>query len=479
MTIANDPVAVKNETAVTTHAEDPAGNAAVDAALNELYGTVPERIISVWGDDIAAHAQDCSIFAPHKTSALITPETIEQVSQVLTIANRYHVPVFTWGRGTGMAGSATPTRDGFILSTERLDHILDSNPVDQTVTVEAGVITADINKAVERYGLFYAPDPASAAISSIGGNIATNAGGFHCVKYGVTTDSVLSLTVVLADGSVITTGRHTIKNVSGLDVTSLFVGSEGLLGVVVKATLRLRPRPTTTATVVGFVPHIEDTGKGVEAVVGSRVQPSVCEMLEVLPQIRESERFGTIVGDARWMLLIQTDGEGADADAAKLKTALESVGAVAVQVTDQAEVDWLFELRRSGKPYPKDAWLAGGDVAVPLSKLAGFLAAVTGIAERHGFTYQIVAHVGDGNLHSAFFAPKSEYDTYPEELNEAHREMVGEALAVGGSLTGEHGIGLELKAYLGDQIGERNLELQRAIKRVCDPNGILNPGKWL
>lgn len=468
MTIADETTVVKRRTAT-----------AIDAALHELYDALPEGVISVWGDDIAAHAQDFSIFSPHRTSALFLPETVDQVRQILAIANRHAVPVFTWGRGTGMAGSATPTRDGFILSTERLNHILDINTVDETITVEAGVITADINKAVERYGLFYAPDPASVAISSIGGNIATNAGGFHCVKYGVTKDSVLSLTVVLADGSVITTGRHTIKNVSGLDVTSLFVGSEGLLGVVVQATLRLRPRPTTTATVVGFVPRIEDTGKGVEAVVGSRVQPSVCEMLEVLPQIRESERFAPVVGDAQWMLLIQTDGEGAAADAAKLTAALETVGATAVQVTDPDEVDWLFELRRSGKPYPTDAWLAGGDVAVPLSKLAGFLATITGIAERRGLTYQIVAHVGDGNLHSAFFAPKSEYDTYPEILNEAHREMVREALAIGGTLTGEHGIGLELKAYLADQIGEHNLELQRAIKRVYDPKGILNPGKWL
>lgn len=452
---------------------------AVDAALHELYDALPENVISVWGDDIVAHAQDHSIFAPHRASALITPETVDQVSATLAIANRHHVPVFTWGRGTGMAGSATPTADGVILSTERLDRIIDINPIDETITVEAGVITADINKRVERYGLFYAPDPASAAISSIGGNIATNAGGFHCVKYGVTKDSVLSLTVVLADGSVIETGRHTIKNVSGLDVTSLFVGSEGLLGVVVRATLRLRPRPTATATVVAFVPDIEDTGKGVEAVVGSHVQPSVCEMLEVLPQIRASERFAPIVGDKQWMLLIQTDGEGASTDAAKLKTALEAVGATAVKITDPKEVDWLFELRRSGKPYPTDAWLAGGDVAVPLSKLAGFLGTLTAIADRHGFTYQIVAHVGDGNIHSAFFASKSVYSTYPEALNDAHREMVREALAIGGSLTGEHGIGLELKAYLADQIGEHNLELQRAIKRVYDPNGILNPGKWL
>lgn len=456
---------------------DGAGD--VDAALHELYDTVPQGIVSVWGEDIAARSQDHSIFTPSRAAALITPETVEQVSATLAIANRHRVPVFTWGRGTGMAGGATPTARGFILSTERLDHILDVDPVDQTVTVEAGVITADINKRIVDTGLFYAPDPASAAISSIGGNIATNAGGFHCVKYGVTKDSVLSLKVALADGSVITTGRRTIKNVSGLDVTSLFVGSEGLLGVVVEATLRLHPRPTDTATLVGFVHDIEDIGTGVEAVVGSRVQPSVCEMLEVLPQLRASERFAPIVGDAQWMLLIQTDGAGAREDARGIGAALESAGVRAVEITDRQEVDWLFELRRSGKPYPTDAWLAGGDVSVPLSRLAGFFRTLTAIADRHGFTYQIVAHVGDGNIHSAFFTPKSEYDTYPQALNDAHREMVREALAIGGSLTGEHGIGLELKAYLADQVGERNLELQRAIKRVYDPNGILNPGKWL
>lgn len=465
----------------TTEAAPEASDATTEPIVGALLRDLPAHTVTTDRDTLAEYAHDRSFFAPPTLPvAVVRPETVEQVSAALAAAHRTRTPVFTRGKGSGVAGGSIPTeRGGIVLSLERLDHILAVNPVDQTMRVEAGVVTSTINEALKDTPLFYAPDPASSSISSIGGNIATNAGGFHCVKYGVTRDSLLSLKVVLADGRIIETGRGTVKNVAGLDMTGLFTGSEGTLGVVVEATLRLRPKPTRTSAVVAFFERIPDVGRAVEAVSGSGVGPSVFELLAIPERIAESPRYVAAAEGCRWMTLIQTDGSGAERDADRLSEALGKV-TDRVIVPDDDEVAWVFSLRKGGKPHPKDHWRTTGDVAVPLSKISTFLGSLESIAAAHGYRYMLVAHVGDGNIHSGFFTPKTPGDdVYPEGLNTAHAELMRAALAVGGTLTGEHGVGIELTDFLADQIGATNLEIQKRIKAALDPHGILNPGKWL
>ena len=477
---------VLNGTIMTTILEQPASITADDIqqsrdVVSVLRDVLPAGIITTDNVVLNEYAHDRSFFTPaHLPLAVVRPETTEQVQSVVREANAHHTPIFTRGKGSGVAGSAIPTQGGgIILSLERMNHILDINPVDQTMRVEAGVVTSTINEALADSPLFYAPDPASSSISSIGGNIATNAGGFHCVKYGVTRDSLLSLKVVLADGRVIETGRSTVKNVAGLDMTGLFTGSEGTLGIVVEATLRLRPKPTATSAVVAFFEHIPDVGKAVEAISVSGVGPSVFELLAIPDRIAESPRYVETAAGCTWMILLQADGSGSQQDAERLAEALHNV-TDRVIVPEQSEVDWVFSLRKGGKPHPKDHWRTTGDVAVPLSKISTFLSDLERIAARHGYRYTLVAHVGDGNIHSGFFTPKVPGDdTYPEGLNVAHAELMDAALALGGTLTGEHGVGIELTGFLADQIGAANLEIQKRIKAALDPHGILNPGKWL
>lgn len=447
-------------------------------AVHALTVLLPSDVVTVDPEQLEAYARDRSVYDPDTLPlAVVRPRTVEQVRAVARFANDRRIPLVTRGKGTGLAGGVTPVHGGILLSLDRLNRILAVNPVDQTVRVEAGVITARINETLADSPLFYAPDPASAEISSIGGNIATNAGGFHCVKYGVTGNSLLSLKVVLADGSVIETGAGSVKNVAGLDLTSLFTGSEGTLGIVVEATLRLRPRPTQVRTVVAFFDRVADVGRAVEAVSLSGVGPSVFELLPTPGSIRTWDRYGKAAEGSKWITILQTDGSGAEGDALRLAEALRAVTANVVEATPQ-ESDQLIVLRKSGS-YPPDVWRSTADVAVPLSKVAVLLERLERIAADHGFDYSLVAHVGDGNTHSAFFAPRVPGGTYPEELNEAADELFATALELGGTLTGEHGVGLVLKDRLVKQVGERSLEVQRAIKAALDPNGILNPGKWL
>ena len=448
--------------------------------LGELNDSLPAEHIHTDGTTLEASLQDRSIIhGSTRPLAVVTPSTVEEVSQVLRIANKHGVTVVTRGAASGLNGGAVPlAANSIVVSTSKLDRILDIDPINRTIRVQAGVITARINQEVNPYGLFYAPDPASSAISSIGGNIATNAGGFHCVKYGVTGDSVLSLTVVLADGSVITTGSGTIKDVAGLDLTSLFVGSEGELGIVVDALLRLHPKPADTASVVAFFEHIGDVGDGIVALAKSGVQPSVCELLSVPDYIRQSQTLKELSEGASWMVFAQTDGLGAALEAEQLRKALANDNG-RVTVVDADTADWLLKSRSKSRPLPDGLWFVFDDAAVPLTNLTTFFGQVERIAGKYGFKYEIVAHIGDGNLHVTFVASKAAYPEYPQALIQANEELLREALKLGGTITGEHGIGAELKYVLPSQIGKRSLSLQKGIKQVFDPNNILNTGKWL
>ena len=371
-----------------------------------------------------------------------------------------------------------------VLSTERLNRIVRIDPDNEIAVVQPGVITAELDAAAAEHGLMYAPDPASHEISSIGGNIATNAGGLHCVKYGVTRESVLGLTVVLADGTLLRTGRQTIKGVVGYDLTALFVGSEGTLGRhrrgdrAAAADDRSRPAPRSPSS-----PRPAAAAAGLAAIVRSRAQPSVLELLDAgaLAGIDAAQGTELTQPGVAALLIIQTDGYGADGEIEAIGAAAQAAGGT-VEYPDDAAGERYLWLRRHGRGYGADHWLVGEDVAVPRSALAAMLAAIEEIGRRRGLQVAVVAHAGDGNLHPLFSLPKQPGDGQHcrrRTCSTAPTSSFGPRLSLGGTISGEHGVGITKRPWIAAELGQESLALQRRLKAAFDPQGTLNPHTWL
>jgi glycolate oxidase len=440
----------------------------------------PDRV-SIVRDVLAGHRHDRSGWEPDGLpAAVVFPETVEEVQAVLRIANELRAPVVVRGAGTGLSGAATATGGELVLSTTRLDSILEISPIDQLAVVQPGVITADLDRAAGAHGLRYAPDPGSVEISTIGGNIATNAGGLRCAKYGVTRDSVLGLDVVLADGSLIRTGHRTVKGVTGYDLTGLFTGSEGTLGVVVAATVRLRPIPASTTTVAAFFATVDRAAEASIAITRAKLTPAVAELLDAAAQSAIDAAQGTDFrsrGNA--FLLVQTDGIGSLQEAEAVRDAIAGLASSVTVTGDPVAADELVAVRRQALPsLEKQGRVLIEDIAVPRSKLADAISGVTTIAGRLGVTVATFAHAGDGNLHPIFVIDRAG-QAIPEVVWSAASEVFALALRLGGTLTGEHGVGVLKRRWLVDELGQTNLALQRNLKKVFDPRGILNPGKAL
>jgi glycolate oxidase len=432
-------------------------------------------------DILGGHRHDRSGWEPDGLpTAVVFPETVEEVQAVLRIANELRAPVVVRGAGTGLSGAATATGGELVLSTTRLDSILEISPIDQLAVVQPGVITANLDRAAGAHGLRYTPDPGSVEISTIGGNIATNAGGLRCAKYGVTRDSVLGLDVVLADGSLIRTGHRTVKGVTGYDLTGLFTGSEGTLGVVVAATVRLQPIPASTTTVAAFFDSVEQAAEASIATTQARLTPAVAELLDAAALAAIDTAQGTDFrtrGNA--FLLVQTDGIGSLQEAEAVRDAIAGLASSVTVTDDPAAADKLVAVRRQALPsLEKQGRVLIEDIAVPRSKLADAISGVTAIADRLGVTVATFAHAGDGNLHPIFVIDRAE-QAVPEAVWVAAGEVFALALRLGGTLTGEHGVGVLKRRWLADELGETNLALQRNLRKVFDPRGILNPGKAL
>lgn len=411
--------------------------------------------------------------------AVVLPATAAEVQAAVKLAAELGVTVVPRGAGTGLSGGATAQPDQVVVSTEKLAAIIEVSPLDEVAVVEPGVINADLNRHLEPYGLFYAPDPASFDISSIGGNIATNAGGLRCAKYGVTRESILSLDVVLADGSLITVGHRSIKGVTGLDLTSLFVGSEGILGIVTKATVRLRPIPVARKTVSAFFNSTADGTGGLAAITLSPVRPAAIEFFDTPSLANIDAHSGTTLRDrGAALILIELDGYGIGDQAADLAVALSAVGG-SVTVESDDDGARLWELRRSGRGLPQDKWYIGEDIAVPKSQLAKVYAAFPTLEARFGVDISAVSHAGDGNLHPLITKDKTADDgaNPPASLLEAATELVKVALSLGGTVTGEHGVGTIKREWAALELSERSREVQHAIKAAIDPHQTLNPGK--
>jgi glycolate oxidase len=417
----------------------------------------------------------------HLPLAVVWAESVTDVQHVVRSCAAHQVPIVARGAGTGVSGGAHATEGCIVLSLERMNRILDLNPDDETAVVEPGIINADLNAAAADYGLMYAPDPASYKMSTIGGNVATNAGGLRCAKYGVTRDSVLALDVVMADGSLMHTGHQTFKGVAGYDLTALLVGSEGTLGIVVGVTVRLKYLPREVHTIAAFYQDFRSAAAGVLAVGKARVQPAIMELLDngTLVQLDELHG-GDLQKRGKSLLLIQTDGFGAAAEADVVRQVLAAGGAT-VTTEASAEAEMLVELRRNSRGVEvDDEFRVGEDIAVPRSRLVDFVASLEAMAKRFEVNLKVVAHAGDGNLHPTFWMDRVDPATDADalvRLNAALDESIRVGLEMGGTITGEHGVGQYKLRWLGLEQPEPVRELQRRIKELFDPQGILNPGK--
>ena len=407
--------------------------------------------------------------------ALVNARSVADVQAVMRVATETATPVVTRGAGTGLAGGAIATGGEIVLSTLAMNRILEISVDDALAVVEPGIINGDFNDALAQHGMWFVPDPASRAISTVGGNIATNAGGLLCAKYGVTRESVLGLKVVLADGRLISVGRRTVKGVTGYDLTALMIGSEGTLGIIVEATVKVRQRTLgRVATISAHFDSVETAAAAATAIGVAGVQPAVMELIAEsgMAALSSYLELGAVRGS---QLLVQTDGSGAQAEADAALAIIRQCGGIGELTSDEEEGERLFAIRRSF--YSAVASLGHvliEDVCVPRTRLAEMFAVIADIEQRYGIVIPTVAHAGDGNLHPNFILESSEV---PPEIWAAADELFLAALRLGGTLTGEHGVGLLKRRWMTDELGEDQLELQRSIKAAFDPLGILNPGK--
>jgi len=459
--------------------------ASEDARLIALRGLLGEALVTAPEELERLRADQSGHRSAAAPLALVEARSTADVQALLRHAHANGLSVVPRGAGTGLAGGAIGSRDEVVLSLARMDRILEVSPDDELAVVEPGVLTADLDAALAAHGLGFAPDPASRAVSTVGGNIATNAGGLACVKYGVTRDAVLGLSVVLADGRLLETGRRTVKGVSGYDLTSLMVGSEGTLGVIVEATVRALPRPAGQATLAADFDTVARACAAALALLrdADGARPAVLELLERRALEAIHAHLGIGSGHGAAQLLIRYDGAGAEADGLRALELLSRLGGRAVVAPDPAAAEELLRIRRSFHP----AMAAQGqvlieDVAVPRSALAAMFAEIERIEAEHGLRIPTVAHAGDGNLHPNFIVEEpligpDGVPIVPDAVWAAAEELFLSALRLGGTLTGEHGIGLLKRRWLGRELGEASLGLQRALKAVFDPRGVLNPGK--
>ncbi|WP_300645786.1 FAD-linked oxidase C-terminal domain-containing protein [Nocardioides sp.] len=418
--------------------------------------------------------------------ALVRPRTTADVAAALAIAHEHRVPVVVRGAGSGLAGAATAPPGSVVLSTARMTGILELDPVERLAVVQPGVVTADLRAAAAQAGLAYPPDPGSVAFSTIGGNVATDAGGMCCVKYGVTGDFVLGLEVVWADGTVSRTGRRTVKGVAGYDLTSLLVGSEGTLGVVTEVTLRLVPAPPPALTLVATFGTLTAAGEAVGALVGAGLDLSALEVMDrtTLTAVDDLTGMGLASGagpDRRTpaaMLLVQSDSPAAAEVLARAAALCTDAADLAV-AEDPAEGEALMEARRQALPALERLgdWILD-DVCVPRSRVVALLQRVEEVAAAEGLVIGVFGHAGDGNMHPTIVHDRSD----PASLAAAQRAfdaITTAALDLGGTITGEHGVGRLKRSWLARELDPGTLAASRAVKAALDPHGILNPGAVL
>jgi glycolate dehydrogenase FAD-linked subunit len=458
--------------------EDIMGNAEV---LAGLAAALPSDALIVDRDVTRSLSHDEAEWAPvGEPLALIRATSSDHVAAAVRICASFGVPVTARGAGTGLSGGANAIEGGVIIALDRLNEIRLIDPLERLAVVQAGVINDELRAAAAEQGHRHPSDPASSP-STIGGNIATNAGGVCCVKYGVTKDYVLALEVVTGTGELVRLGRVTAKGVAGYDLAALMVGSEGTLGIITEATVRLRPLPAASRTIVGYFGSIVDAGEAARAVARAGIIPSALELIDrhCLAAVDHWKNMGlSVEADAVLLGRIDDPGMTGDDRADQMLACFETAGATwAAQSSDQEEAEALFAARRLAYPaLERLGPVLTEDVCVPIAAVPDMLARIEQIARRHDILIANIAHIGDGNLHPLLIADPG--DTAAQERAKiAFEEILSHALDLGGTVTGEHGVGLLKRAGLSRELSPAVLQMHRAVKAALDPYHILNPGK--
>jgi len=450
--------------------------------VKELQRVVGKANVLTSPEDLICYSYD-GTFAEHQPDVVVQPKSTEEVSEVLKIAYRETIPVVPRGMASGLAAGSIPFSGGIALSLTRMNRILEIDEANMTATAEAGVITAHLQAEVEKLGLFYPPDPASVRQSTIGGNVACNAGGPRCLKYGITGDYVLGLTVVLADGRVMHTGGKAIKNVTGYNMTQLFVGSEGTLGVITEVLVKLLTKPQHVRTALAIFPLLDDASRTVNNILAAGIVPATLEMMDetAIGCIEEAMHLGLPL-DKEAILIIEADGS----DEAAVLREIEAIahicrqsGASEVKVAkDEEERAELWRARRSISPSlaRRAPNKLGEDISVPRSQIPEMVRRIKQISRKHDLPIVVFGHAGDGNLHPNILFDKRDEDQWAR-VQQAVADIFAVAVELGGTLSGEHGVGVLKRAYLESALGPVSIEVQRRIKQALDPKNILNPGK--
>jgi len=450
----------------------------IKSALKEIVGPdqFSDQLI-----DLVSYSYDASDH-DHRPEAAVWPLNAEQVSKVMRLAHDHRLPVIPRGAGTGLAGGAVPIRGGLVLDLCRMNKILAIRIVDRSVVVQPGVVYADLENALAPYGFFFPPDPASGKACTLGGNVATNAGGIRGAKYGVTRDYVLGLEVVLPDGQLMHTGTACMKSSSGYDLTRLFVGSEGTLGIITEIILKISPKPLSHKTALGMFSSLRDAGQAVSDIMHSGIIPSVLEIMDAnsIRVLREIANFP--LPDAAAVILTETDGftkEEAEFQMARILKVFRKNNVTEIEEAASPEdAEKLWKLRKSvGSAAAKlRTNNVSEDVAIPISRLPELLSGISDIVQKHGLPFVIFGHAGDGNIHPRIMYNRNNPEERRKVLSVAE-EIFKLSCSLGGTLTGEHGVGIAKAPFMALEHDRAAMELMRSLKKLIDPNNILNPGK--
>jgi glycolate oxidase len=451
------------------------------AVKDELKAIVGEGRYFDNEEDLLLYSYD-SFMVQGMPEVALLPVSTDEVSRIVKVASREKVPVTARGTGTNLTGGSIPTRGGIVLAFTKMNKILDIDKVNRVAVVQPGVINMEFQKEIAKQGLYYPPDPGSMAVSTLGGNVAENAGGPRAVKYGVTKDYLLGLEVVLASGEILRTGGKTLKNVTGYNLTQLFCGSEGTLGLITEMTFKLIPLPETKRTLQAAYKNLADTGKTISKIFERGILPVAIEVLDkTFINIIEDYMHMGLPREAEALLLVEVDGPEAAVvpQAERLTELCRLMGAHEVKVARTiAEIDEIWKARRSA--YGAEARLRptaiAEDCTVPVGNLIAMFQEVAKIAEKYGLLIPVVAHAGDGNLHPQILTDSSNKEEM-ERVMKAIDEISLKAVELGGTITGEHGIGIAKREIMPIEIGETAMEITRNIKKVFDPLNILNPDK--
>lgn len=449
---------------------------------------IDKLILIVGADNITTTMQDMICYGYDATQmeflpdAVVHPANTEEVSEILKLANRERIPVFPRGAGSGFTGGSLPKSGGVVLVTTRMNRILRIDTENLIAEVEPGVVTEQFQQAVEKVGLFYPPDPASLKFSTLGGNVAENAGGPRCIKYGVTRDFVMGLELVLPTGEIIRTGGETYKGVVGYDMTRLLCGSEGTLGIITKIIFKILPFPDAKKTMLTIFDSIDGAAKAVSTIIGNKIIPATLEFMDYATLQCVERRFNLgIPTEGRAVLLIEVDGDRdlIEKQAARIQELITPLGLVQFRAAkDDAESEELWRVRRLVSPSLRDIGSTkyNEDIVVPRSKLPDVIRTIEKIQQKYNIPIVNFGHAGDGNIHVNIMIDKN-IPGMDEKAHEVIREVFQAVLALNGTMSGEHGVGLSKAPYIELELSPQQIGAMKAIKAALDPNNILNPGK--